>query len=485
MVNQTFKKRFKDTLNETVEMLDEHGKCAVIRPTGFGKTVLMSRIASSLKYEKVLYVYPSRAVKDQAKQHIPESKVVWATYAKIGTYYKEPEKLYAYIKNNFDLIIFDEIHKMGANHVKATVSALLSMIDTSEINILGGTATPKRMDGYDVIDSFFDNCITSFYGMENAIEDSIIKEPVYVYSVDGYRESISGFLEKYKGAASEVRSKIRVDVQESVKLLDRLTNAPSIIQDTMNNVYGDRKPKYMRFIVFFTKKEILKRRTEEVTDWFKRAFPKYKVNDPLVIVSGNKSEEALDRLQRLPEVAGTIDVILSINMLNEGYHIDNLTGVLLLRPTQSPVVYAQQIGRCFSVSAKNTPVIFDFVSNITIHNIFDLQTRTSVRENTIAEQLDRLNKISINNVTLVDNVAEVKSVIMKMESEVSGVSSRFMELRKKMYPASAIRDALNIPIWEVYQLLDKYRAELEPLGLQRQEADNFEKGNKYFGAIKA
>ena len=116
--------------------------------------------------------------------------------------------------------------------------------------------------------------------------------------------------------------------------------------------------------------------------------------------------------------------------------------------------------------------------------IFDLQTRTSVRENTIAEQLDRLNKISINNVTLVDNVAEVKSVIMKMESEVSGVSSRFMELRKKMYPASAIRDALNIPIWEVYQLLDKYRAELEPLGLQRQEADNFEKGNKYFGAIK-
>ena len=102
----------------------------------------------------------------------------------------------------------------------------------------------------------------------------------------------------------------------------------------------------------------------------------------------------------------------------------------------------------------------------------------------IAEQLDRLNKISINNVTLVDNVAEVKSVIMKMESEVSGVSSRFMELRKKMYPASAIRDALNIPIWEVYQLLDKYRAELEPLGLQRQEADNFEKGNKYFGAIK-
>lgn len=70
------------------------------------------------------------------------------------------------------------------------------------------------------------------------------------------------------------------------------------------------------------------------------------------------------------------------------------------------------------------------------------------------------------------------------ESEVSGVSSRFMELRKKMYPESAIRDALNIPIWEVYQLLDKYRAELEPLGLQRQEADNFEKGNKYFGAIK-
>lgn len=87
-----------------------------------------------------------------------------------------------------------------------------------------------------------------------------------------------------------------------------------------------------------------------------------------------------------------------------------------------------------------------------------------------------MNKINIENVTLVDNVAAVKDVINKLENRIFSTRvNTFLNLRKHNYPASSLRDALGIPIWEVYQLLDKFDSVLRPLGLQRQEADNYER----------
>ena len=51
-------------------------------------------------------------------------------------------------------------------------------------------------------------------------------------------------------------------------------------------------------------------------------------------------------------------------MLNEGIHLDDISGVILLRPTVSPIVYKQQIGRALSARRKRDTVIFDVVLNI-------------------------------------------------------------------------------------------------------------------------
>lgn len=50
-------------------------------------------------------------------------------------------------------------------------------------------------------------------------------------------------------------------------------------------------------------------------------------------------------------------------MLNEGIHVDDVDGVILLRPTVSPIIYLQQIGRALSAGSEKTPVIFDLVNN--------------------------------------------------------------------------------------------------------------------------
>ena len=64
--------------------------------------------------------------------------------------------------------------------------------------------------------------------------------------------------------------------------------------------------------------------------------------------------------------------MFSIEMLNEGVHIEGVDGVILLRPTASPILYKQQIGRALSVSGNKTPIIFDFVNNFDSLNYIDL-----------------------------------------------------------------------------------------------------------------
>jgi hypothetical protein len=67
-----------------------------------------------------------------------------------------------------------------------------------------------------------------------------------------------------------------------------------------------------------------------------------------------------------------LKLLYCIDMLNEGVHIEDISGVILLRPTVSPIIYKQQIGRALSASKTTTPVIFDIVMNI--DNLYSIGT---------------------------------------------------------------------------------------------------------------
>lgn len=68
-------------------------------------------------------------------------------------------------------------------------------------------------------------------------------------------------------------------------------------------------------------------------------------------------------------------LLFCIDMLNEGIHVENIDGVILLRPTVSPIIYLQQIGRSLSAGRKDkNPIIFDIVNNFdSLYTIDSLQ----------------------------------------------------------------------------------------------------------------
>ena len=67
-----------------------------------------------------------------------------------------------------------------------------------------------------------------------------------------------------------------------------------------------------------------------------------------------------------------LKLLYAIDMLNEGIHVDDISGVVLFRPTVSPIIYKQQIGRALAAGKTGVPVIFDIVNNI--ENLYSIGT---------------------------------------------------------------------------------------------------------------
>ncbi len=481
-MNPILEQRNRETYTEAIKILNNTGKCAILRPTGFGKTVIMAQI--SRRYKKVLYVYPTEIVHKHMKELVDKlnsndglgSNITYMTYSYLGKMHdKLAELVVTILKNKYDLIIFDELHHMGARLVKETLK-ILELLD-GKIHILGGTATPDRMDGFDIIGKYFENSITSFYGIDNLVEDGLIPPPYYVYSFEGEKMVVEWFRQlgiKYK------KTGMKVDLRKKETQVKKILNAPIIIKNAVNEVYDNIPPQYMRFMVFFSTKKILSAKVKEVVKWFKIAFPQYIVNEPLIIHSGLEEKQNIEKIQDLKNEPNTIDLIFSINMLNEGYHADSITGCILLRPTQSQAIYTQQVGRSLQVGMEWAPIIIDFVDNLNTHALFGVNTRQIIptTNNKLVDDINKLNVISDEHIIIKDKIAEVKRIMKKLNSEVLKVSMEkdiIKEREEHFTRAADIAERFDIPVYKVLQVLYKHNDRLASrvVDMSIQEEDRY------------
>ena len=103
----------------------------------------------------------------------------------------------------------------------------------------------------------------------------------------------------------------------------------------------------------------------KVNDWFKKAFPICKnIKSHTITSQSNNVKNTINDFQE-DNNQHEIKLLFAISKLNEGLHLKNISGIMMLRNTRSPVVYYQQLGRCLtSENVDNHPIIFDFVDNI-------------------------------------------------------------------------------------------------------------------------
>lgn len=352
----------RQTWDDLCETLSTYGYCCVERPTGFGKTKLFMDYVKRSPDRMFLYIYDvNSVVEDITKKYAP-TNIEFLSYAMLSQIKSWPATK-AYIASKaWKAIIFDEAHLMGGTNIAGHLREILPLAHNAGVQIIGGTATPIRTDLTNVRDEFFQGHGVFEYSLEDAIREGIMQEPCWVLTVH------------FNHLLAQLREQVAVNSFQSARLnqLDRayakLEGVDKVYRQTVEEVFGDI-PAHMQFIAFYPTILALEENKGQLVKEFSGAFPKHKVvctaisSDPEHYSDIVEIEEQIER----SEGEYTIHLILAVDMLNQAYHSNKLTGIIMNRATASNIIFTQQLGRCLSVVSESRAIVFDNVGNATIN----------------------------------------------------------------------------------------------------------------------
>ena len=249
-----------------------------------------------------------------------------------------------YPASHFKAIIIDECHHTPADTFRKLVNYYAPYVDRGEADLLGLTATPDREDGQS-IQELFGGKFTHEISLTDAINHN------HLVPFDYF--AVSDANVDYSKVNWSERKKAESDVQ---KLLEHnLARAENVLSEVDRYVTEPRK---MRAIGFCAGRAHAK--------FMQEMF--IKANIPAGYLEGTSSHEerkaTIDNLEN-QEAPNHINIIFVADLFNEGVDIPSVDTILMLRPTDSAVIFTQQLGRGLRKSpttGKKSLFVLDFVS---------------------------------------------------------------------------------------------------------------------------
>ena len=344
-------------LNHLEEALKYTRRAAVIQPTGTGKSFVALAFIERRPNNSFLYLAPSTHIFNQLKHHAGHTDVLlhttMMTYQKLCLLHEDELG-----KLEPDYIILDEFHRCGADDWGSAVDHLLALY--VECFLIGFTATPVRyLDKAatrDMSEELFHGSIASYYTLQDAINDKVLPVPHYVLGDILMNERVSSLETALTQVASYGRARTA-----GYSLLESLKRNMAEAQG-IDEIFKCHMPnRFAKLIVFCRNLEHIAQCREDMHRWL---GPGKKIME-YVCRSDEKAADIELNAFAGDNERNAIRLLYCVDMLNEGIHIKDVDGVVMLRPTISPIVYLQQIGRCLACSSdgSTSPVIFDLVNN--------------------------------------------------------------------------------------------------------------------------
>ena len=356
----------KKTVNDIMSKLNKYGKCLLIRPTGFGKTKTAMDIIK--KYNHIVFLYPLNSIKSAVEKYDIEGiDIQFFSHSKMRLLYKSQETFnekFMELNQKDTLFVLDEAHFIGGPGISIVIEKLMNEI-CPNAKYLGLTATPKRTDKIDIKWHFFDGVVCSEYGLHEAFQDNIFEKPYYVYTPldgDALKDYFNDYIDDTKLSKNKKKQLKDWMVNHINPQRLNIKNLDEIIGNNLDKFKNDID--YYKFILFFTTHNDIHRKKKEIVSAFKKVFPHCNINVTIVSSENNTYRLNLNCIKNLCKRENTIDLIFNVNMLTFGYHIPDITGIMMFRKTISNIIYTQQVGRCLSVIQKQKSIIFDFVENL-------------------------------------------------------------------------------------------------------------------------
>lgn len=200
--------------------------------------------------------------------------------------------------------------------------------------------------------------------------------------------------------------------------------------DGLDKVFAKHMPKSGgKYIVFCASFDHMNEMADKAKEWFAKVDTEphiYKAysNDP----AASKAFSAFKA-----DVSKHLKLLYSIDMLNEGINVDDIDGVILLRPTVSPIIYKQQIGRALSAGKKSNPVIFDIVLNI--ENLYSIGAVEEEMQIATAyyRSLGEESSIVNDSFSIYDEVKDCRELFSRLNDVLTVSWQTMFEQAKKYY----------------------------------------------------
>ncbi|WP_432938304.1 DUF3427 domain-containing protein [Kribbella sp. CA-253562] len=232
----------------------------------------------------------------------------------------------------FDILVVDEFHHAAAK----TYRTLLEHLTPKEL--LGLTATPERTDGFDV-QSYFGGRTAVELRLWDALSDDLLCPFHYFGIADG--TDLTG-LDWKRGRYD--------DHQLSELYTGNSKRASIVLREVRDKITNVNKMRALGFCVSVAHAEYMAQVFSEA-------------GIPAKAVSGQSS--IADREQALKDLrARRVNALFAADLFNEGLDLPEVDTVLFLRPTESPTIFLQQLGRGLrQASGKPVLTALDFVGN--------------------------------------------------------------------------------------------------------------------------
>ncbi len=339
----------EDAYQAAERMLDEKGMAAVIHPTGSGKSMIAFKLAERHFESHFLWLSPSEYIYQTQLENtgLAFSNIAYMSYSRLMKNEDCIETLHP------DYIILDEFHRCGAAEWGRSVKKLLDTYP--EAKRLGLSATNIRyLDNQrNMAVEIFEGNIASEMTLGEAIIRGILPEPKYVIAMYSYKKELDQLKKRIKNLSNKGL------IEENQKLLEQLRRALEQA-DGLDDVFAKHMSKKNgKYILFCSSKEHMDEMKDQAGEW----FHKVDQNPHIYTAFYNNAATSKEFAAFKADDSSHLKLLYCIDMLNEGIHVDDVDGVILLRPTVSPIIYMQQIGRALSAGSGETPVIFDLVNN--------------------------------------------------------------------------------------------------------------------------
>ena len=328
----------------------------------------------------------------------------------------------------YSVIILDECHRSGAESYQKIINYFRPEL------LLGMSASPERTDGFDVF-QLFDHNIACEVRLQQALENEMLC-PFHYFGITDLE--------------------IEGEDNSDLRRFRHLTSDRRVKYILARAEYYGYSGQRVKGLIFCSRKDEAK----ELSDKF-NATGRYNT----IMLSGDDSqddrEDAIERLVS-DNRRDKLDYIFTVDIFNEGVDVPEINQVILLRPTESPIIFVQQLGRGLrKAEGKEFVIVLDFIGNYQTNYMIPIALsgdRTGNKDNIRRSLLEGNNVIKGASTIYFDEISRdriYKSIDAADLNQVRLLKKEYLSLKYKLGRIPHLREFDEMGELDPLRIIDK------------------------------